>query len=126
MLEESKIRKRDIKKCYNRIVKQYKKQGQNPPKSTIVNDAISTKAPSYYLTFDYARRLLSQYRRKQLPQKYRRLRHDMIEEIARKVDRLTQQNPSLSESDALTMVLTSGNASRFFISESSARRLINH
>ena len=126
MLEEVLIRNRDIKKCYNRIVKQYKKQGQNPPKSTIVNDAISTKAPSYYLTFDYARRLLSQYRRKQLPQKYRRLRHDMIKEIARKVDRLMLQNPLLSESDALTMVLTSGNASRFFSSESSARRLINH
>ena len=126
MLEEVLIRNRDIKKCYNRIVKQYKKQGQNPPKSTIVNDAISTKAPSYYLTFDYARRLLSQYRRKQLPQKYRRLRHDMIKEIARKVDRLMLQNPLLSESDALTMVLTSGNASRFFISESSARRLIHH
>lgn len=124
MLEEVLIRNRDIKKCYNRIVKQYKKQGQNPPISTIVNDAISTKAPSYYLTFDYARRLLSQYRRKQLPKKYRK--RDMIVEIARKVDRLMLQNPLLSESDALTMVLTSGNASRFFISESSARRLINH
>ena len=126
MLEEILVRNRDIKKCYNRIVKQYKKQGQNPSISTIVNDAISTKAPSYYLTFDYARRLLSQYRRKQLPKSYRKLRHDMIVEIAHKVDRLTQQIPSLSESDALTMVLTSGNASRFFISESSARRLINH
>ena len=124
MLEEVLIRNRDIKKCYNRIVKQYKKQGQNPPMSRVVNDAISTNAPSYYLTFDYARRLLSQYRRKQLPKKYRK--RDMIVEIARKVDRLMLQNPLLSESDALTMVLTSGNASRFFISESSARRLINH
>jgi hypothetical protein len=105
-------------------VKQYRKQGQNPPMSRVVNDAISTNAPSYYLTFDYARRLLSQYRRKQLPKKYRK--RDMIVEIARKVDRLMLQNPLLSESDALTMVLTSGNASRFFISESSARRLINH
>lgn len=124
MLEEVLIRNRDIKKCYNRIVKQYRKQGQNPPMSRVVNDAISTNAPSYYLTFDYARRLLSQYRRKQLPKKYRK--RDMIVEIARKVDRLMLQNPLLSESDALTMVLTSGNASRFFISESSARRLINH
>ncbi|MBR5332467.1 MAG: hypothetical protein IKV32_04110 [Muribaculaceae bacterium] len=126
MLEEVLIRNRDIKKCYNRIVKQYKKLGQNPSISTVVNDAISTKAPSYYLTFDYARRLLSQYRRKQLPKSYRRLRHDMVVEIARKVDRLIQRNPSLSESDALSMVLASGNASRFFISEVSARRLINH
>lgn len=124
MLEEILLRNRDIKKCYNRIVKQYRKQGQNPPMSRVVNDAISTNAPSYYLTFDYARRLLSQYRRKQLPKKYRK--RDMIVEIARKVDRLMLQNPLLSESDALTMVLTSGNASRFFISESSARRLINH
>lgn len=126
MLEESKIRKHDIKKCYEKIVKQYKKYGKTPSMSTLVEKTITTKAPSYYITYDYARRLLSLHRRNRLPRHYRNLRRRMIDEIAHKVDQLIQRRVSLSENDALTMVLATGNASRFFISATSARRLINH
>lgn len=126
MLEESKIRKRDIRKCYNKIVKQYKKYGKIPSISTLIEKTITTKAPSYYITYNYARRLLSLHRRNLLPRHYRNLRRQMIDEIAHKVDCLIQKRASLSETDALTMVLATGNASRFFISTSSARRLINH
>ncbi len=126
MLYEVKMRNRDIKKCYRNIVKKYKKTGKMPSISKLINKTITSNAPGYYLTYDYARRLLSSHRRNLLPKTYRKLRRDMIVEIAKKVDRLLLQSPTMTEGEALTIVLTNGNASRFFISNASACRLINH
>lgn len=124
MLEESATRQRDICLCYNKIVKRYKLQGKMPSASTLVNETITSSAPGYYITFNHARRLLSQYRRNKLPKNFRKLRREMIYEIAQKVDKIRLTHQSYSESDALTMVLSRSNASRFFITPASARRLI--
>lgn len=126
MLEESVTRQRDIKHCYNKIVKRHKLQGQKTPVATLVIETITDEAPSYYITFDYARRLLSLYRRDKLPKNFRKLRREMICEIAQKVDRLMRMHQSFSESDALAMVLSRSTASRFFISPASARRLLSN
>lgn len=124
MLEESATRQRDFNRCYKRVVKLHKQQGKMPSASILVNETITGKAPSYYITFNHARRLLSQYRRNKLPKNFRKLRREMICEIAQKVDRIMQMHQSFSESDALAMVLSRSNASRFFITPASARRLI--
>lgn len=83
--------------------------------------AAASRAPSYYMTFDYALRALREERagvRKAItPAVVLRRR-----EIAAKVRRLMESRPGLSESDALTFVLT-GPASSFFINPDTARRL---
>lgn len=126
MLEESVLRRSDLRKCYDKIVKRYRRYGTIPSTTTLINETVVSRAPGYYLTYDYARRLLSDFRHRRLRRKYNPLRRDMIREIARKIDRMKQRHPDMSEGEALTMVLTSGCASRFFISPASARRIINH
>ena len=126
MLEESATRQRDFNRCYNKIVKLYKLQGKKPSCSTIIIETVTKEAPSYYITFNHARRLLSQYRRNKLPKNFRKLRRDMVCEIAQKVDRIMHMHQSFSESDALTIVLSRCKASRFFITPVSARRLISN
>lgn len=125
MLEESVLRRSDLRKCYDKIVKRYIKNGDIPSTTTLINEAVESRAPGYYLTYDYARRLLSDFRHQRLRRKYNPLRRDMIREIAKKIDSMKRRHPDLSDQEALTMVLTSGNASRFFISPASARRIIN-
>lgn len=124
MLEDSVLRQRDINRCYKKVVKRYKLQGKKPSTSALVSETIAEEAPRYYITYNYARRLLSQYRRNKLPKNFRRLRREMISEIARKVDKIMHTHHSFTESDALAMVLSGSKASRFFISTASARRLI--
>ncbi len=124
MLEESSARQRDFNRCYKRVVKLHKLQGNMPSASVLMNETITGKAPGYYITFNHARRLLSLHRRNKLPKNFRKLRREMICEIAQKVDRIMQMHQSFSESDALAMVLSRSNASRFFITPASARRLI--
>lgn len=125
MLDESVMRRKDLQKCYNKIVKQCEKQGVTPTSTNIIEQTINSEAPGYYITYDYARRLLRQYRRRKLPRNYNALKRDMVTEIARKVNKLMESQQDYTESEALAMVLASGGASRFFISPISARRIIN-
>ena len=125
MLDESVMRRKDLQKCYNKIVKQCEKQGVTPTSTNIIEQTINSEAPGYYITYDYARRLLRQYRRRKLPRNYNALKRDMVIEIARKVNKLMESQQGYTEGEALAMVLASGNASRFFISPISARRIIN-
>ena len=125
MLDESVMRRKDLQKCYDKIVKQCKKQGVKSNSITIIKQTINSEAPGYYITYDYARRLLRQYRHRKLPRNYSALKRDMITEIARKVNKLMESQQGYTEGEALAMVLASGNASRFFISPISARRIIN-
>ncbi len=125
MLEESVIRRRDLKKCYDKIVKQCNKQDEKSISANIIEQTINSEAPGYYITYDYARRLLRQYRRRKLPRNYNALKRDMVTEIARKVNKLMESQQGYTESEALAMVLAGGRASRFFISPISARRIIN-
>lgn len=100
--------------------------------------AADSPAPSYYLSFDYARRMLSERRRgvktvrnptpshtsllsprRQSPAERRRA------EIAAKVADLMVRSPGLKEADALTRVLA-GPASSFFLAPDTARRLFSH
>lgn len=126
MLDESVMRRKDLQKCYDKIVKQCKKQGGKSTSATIIEQTINSEAPGYYITYDYALRLLRQYRRRKLPRNYSTLKRDMITEIARKVNKLMESQQGYTEGEALAMVLAGGNASRFFISPISARRIIKN
>lgn len=101
----------------------------------IAEMAAASPAPSYYLTYDYARRMLSERRRgvrsvrnpmgistsllsgaQLTPMERRRV------EISGKVRTLMARFPGLKEGEALTRVLA-GPASSFFLAPESARRL---
>ena len=85
-----------------------------------------SEAPSYYISYDYARRLLRSYRRGLLPKTYNPLRRSMIAEIACRVDKFKSSQSSHAEGRALVKVLATGKASRFFITPASAAKLIEN
>lgn len=124
MLEESQMRKNDFKKQFKKTMQKYYKLDSSPPLSQLVEETVMSNAPSYYIGYGYARRMLSLYRKGKLPTNYNKLRRLMIAEIARKIDRINRKKGTHSEGKALIKVLAEGKASRFFISPTSAMRLI--
>lgn len=82
--------------------------------------AIHTTAPGYYVEHEYARKVLyTYYSRGTLPASSDQRRAMWLELIGR-VDHLRQQGWNVT--DALSRVLAIGEASRFFIAESTALR----
>ncbi|MBE6317678.1 MAG: hypothetical protein E7081_01740 [Bacteroidales bacterium] len=125
MLNESHKRTADFKKQFKETYCRHCNDCMPPTTAFLIAETVMSGAPSYYISYNHARRLLSCYRRGQLPVGYNKLRRDMIAEIARKIDNFTASHIGKhSEGEALTMVLAEGKASRFFISPSSAMRLL--
>lgn len=94
-----------------------------PCMRAIVASAIASPAPSYYVSPDYAFRIMSSYlNHGKLPS--RRLAREMWLEIASKVTRLRRENPSIPLIKAVTEVTANEHASRFFISDGYALRLL--
>lgn len=126
MLEDSVLRKRDFMKRYEEMSTKYANAIAPLSKKALVVKAIKSVAPSYYISYDYARRLLRLYRRGLLPKSYNPLRRSMIEEIAQRVDKIKTSMTSHAEGYALVKVLAAGNASRFFITPATAVKLIKN
>lgn len=87
----------------------------------IVDIALKSPAPSYYVEYTYALRRLS----RPLPTGTRcpSPRNLMWNEISRRVNNRRQNRPNLSLGQALSLILAEGNASSFFISPAYALRL---
>ena len=126
MLEDSALRKQDFMKRFNEISKKYGNHQPQLTQTALVIKTIMSEAPSYYITYDYARRLLSLYRRGMLSKSYNPLRRSMIAEIAQRVDKSKTSLSSHAEGRALVKVLAGGNASRFFISLPTAEKIIHN
>ena len=126
MLEDSEMRKRDFMKRFKEISKKYANQQPIMTQTALIIKTIMSEAPSYYISYDYARRLLRSYRRGLLPKTYNPLRRSMIAEIAYRVDKVKSSQSSHAEGRALVKVLATGNASRFFITPASAAKLIEN
>ncbi len=93
--------------------------------------AAGSPAPSYYLSYDYARRMVSERRRgvrtvrNPMPASDSQPIERRRDEIVRKVEALMARYPGLKERDAIARVLA-GPASSFFIAPDTARRLFTH
>ncbi|MBQ4291821.1 MAG: hypothetical protein II752_03685 [Muribaculaceae bacterium] len=91
----------------------------------IALEASLSPAPHYYLTFDYAYRQIRRMRRDPEALKGDSLKALQMREILDHVNRLKSASEgNLSDNDALTRVLASSKASRFFISEAYAVKLV--
>lgn len=86
--------------------------------------AINTTAPHYYLTFDYAYRHLRRYRRDSSLFGGDSLRAVQMREIISKVDAMKARADTITDHVALMRVLADSRASRFFLSEAYAVKLI--
>lgn len=124
MLEDSALRKQDFKNLFKKISSLPYNKYCNM--KTLLIKTIMSTAPGYYITYEYARRLLRLFRRNLLPKSYNPLRYMMIAEIAQRVDAIKQSPAAHAEGRALARVLAQGNASRFFISLPTAMRLIHN
>lgn len=89
----------------------------------VIEEALNREAPRYYVTFDYAYRMLRQWR-KGVVVGGDTIRQKQWAELAAKVDALIAENSALTDSTALGRVLAFDTASRFFISPGYALRLI--
>lgn len=124
MLENYSSKKLDFHKCYQKTLQRHALTGKRVSVTALVNETINGKAPGYYVTFDYARRLLSLYRRGKLPKGLSRLRCELIAELNQRVEQLNLGTNSHAVGDALSKVLAKGNASRFFITTATAKRFL--
>lgn len=123
MLEYIEQRDRDFTaRC--RELRKGLRPGERVTRRELVERAIGGGAPCYYLTFDYAYRMLRDYRRGRLPPRYNRLKTQMLQELARKTDSYKQSTGCTADTEALSVVLARGAASRFFISPDYAIRLL--
>ncbi len=89
----------------------------------VVEKALDREAPRYYLTFDYAYRMLRRWRKGAVVGGDT-IRRKQWAELAAKVDALIAKNPALTDYTALGRVLAFDTASRFFISPGYALRLM--
>lgn len=93
------------------------------PVDRLVQLTLREKAPGYYVSLEHAECMLRLRRSGRLPASMTALKRLMWDEIAGKVDRL-MAGRRMTITDAISRVLCSSEASRFFISEATARRLL--
>lgn len=94
-------------------------------KRQLLTHVLNNCRPHYYVTFDYAARQASRLIRSKRSGRRLSVKQQMWYEIASKVARLMLMGRARSISQALTEVLVSSRASRYFLSYSQARRIIN-
>lgn len=88
----------------------------------IARKAAAMPAPGYYVSFDYALRVLRYMRRSGIIPRQGNGAGALWRELGCKVTAL-QQRHCISDSEALSRVLADGNASSFFIRPATALRL---
>lgn len=101
-----------------------KPEGFNLPLHLLATRASESCAPCYYVTFDYAHRMLRLLRKGKIPPKYSRMKLQQWEEIKEKVDRIRLRYGIKDDASALGIVLARGCASRFFITPRQAVKIL--
>lgn len=96
-------------------------RGEMPQAGEIVERAVKSNAPGYYLDYDYALTTLYRVRNGMMPRRIeKRL---MWEEISRKVDAVLKAGQQPSIAAALNQVLADDGASRYFITPGYGKKL---
>lgn len=124
MLDLIELRNREFLERYRRLRDLAATRRQPISQSGIIHETIMSGAPRYYTTFDYAYRMICLLRRGNLPLGYNDIRHAQWREISYKVDKMKSSLHINSDFKALALVLSRSTASRFFISQSYAGKLI--
>ncbi len=115
----TKERNRDFAAQCRRIKRQAMKNGETLTEAQVVELAIESPAPGYYVDYDYA---LTRFYRKQAKESKRELKRKMWGELRRKVEREMEERDACV-ADALHSVLAFQPASRFFIDKIQGQRL---
>lgn len=124
MFEAMKTRDRDFLKVCRRI-----RENQGGARLTmrqVAGKAVKTEAPGYYVTFDYAYRMLRLLRNGRISPDYNRIKIQQWEELRVKVDKVRKSYGIRDDATALGLVLAGGRASRFFISQAYGLRLLKN
>lgn len=124
MLDAIKQRDRDLVSRYRAVCDRLQ-PGERADRRALAQRAVMGGAPCYYVTYDYAYRMLRALRRGRLPPGYPRLKLNMWQEIAGKTDRYKQSVGIKSDAEALSVVLARNTASRFFVSIEYALRILD-
>lgn len=93
------------------------------PVDRLVELTLREKAPGYYVSLEHAECMLRLRRTGRLPAAMTALKRLMWDEIAGKVDK-SMASRRITITDAISRVLCSSEASRFFIAEATARKLL--
>ncbi len=101
-----------------------KPEGSKLSLRRLATRASESYAPCYYVTFDYAHRMLRLLRKGKIPPNYNRIKLQQWEEIKGKVDRIRLRYGIKDDTSALGIVLARGYASRFFITPRQAVKIL--
>lgn len=117
------MRNRDFYRECRRQLSLAATAGEAVPISTIIERAIYTPAPGYYIDFKYAYRRIAELNACGEVKTKSALRRQMWSEIAQKVKALMDVSSRLTLNNALTRVLADSRSSRYFITPAYAYRL---
>lgn len=123
MFEYKDLRDEDFMKACRRSVSDLHDEGRTPTTLEIVRRAINSEAPSFYVSYDYARRMLRRYRRNRLSPAIGGEKRMLWHDIDTQVELMKSTHRFATCGQALAAVLTSCTASRFYISEGYALKL---
>lgn len=114
----------DMRIAARKIMNRYR--GKALPFGRLVDLTLESAAPGYYLSANYAIRMMSLYRRSMLPLSTSDLKRQMWDEINCRVDSVMRHYRLNDLATAVRYVLAIGDASRFFVSRNTARRVLEH
>lgn len=117
-------RNRDFMARCHKITQQHNSHNK-PALRVITQQAVTSRAPGYYVSFNHAYKSLTDFNNGKLPQNTSPLKFQMWTEISNKVSLYKARHHKASTADALARVLTTS-ASRFFITPVYALRLFHH
>lgn len=123
MLEYVKERDRDFMESCRRAKRELLASDGEIDVMSVIRRAIYGGAPSYYVGFERAERMLRRYESGRMPSTARTEKTLMWSELSERVGDHMRRHRLRRRGSAIAMVLAEGNAGRYFISETYALRL---
>ena len=127
-MEYTQERDRDFVSAYRRELRQAWERGEHLETAEMIRRAIDGGAPGFYVGFDYARRGVSDRLRRRLRSRHRNwtgVKRGIWDDLAERVEvEIMSSHARLRLPEALARVLAEGNAPRFYMSERTARRIL--
>ncbi len=122
----TRLRNKELLHDYRQALREAYDNNLSINRRELVKRVLLNGRPHYYVNFDHAYNVIMHINSKNEVAKKTKLKQEMWREIYRKVKAEQERHPTLSLSAALTRVLASERASRYYISEDYAYKYLYH
>ena len=118
-------RDNELRADYYRTKEKWDCEGRSYSNRALLEYVLDTGHPHYHFSFDYARRMLNKVGLDGFLHCKSTLHQAMWHEIADKVAILRRKFPEKTVTEALSLVLADGRASKYYLKYNYAKRIIN-